>query len=946
MEPHLWKFITKFRDDSGNHNMSSIMAPFTGKFRIERKDSEEFWTKYCDTVLEQGDKFVCHMAQKHMEILPLLVDVDLEIGREKIKLEENDHLYSLDEVKIVIKVYNKVIKEVIRDWKSKNCVCFLLEKDPYIKGNLIKNGFHLHFPRLWVRDCDHDLHIYPRVQKYLNDQYPNLFKKIGEINSGDLIDKQVAHKDWLLYGSSKNPNSGHYSFSKAFDHNGNEITLSEALQNYRLYDISEQEIKIDPNNYNYYLPRILSTHPANQVPSYLKTNLDCFVKKNFSTAQELTSRHESINVAEAVTMASELLNLISSNRADYRDSWIEMGWILYSIGEGCQEALDLWIDFSSKTSRDNFDQTKCIYEWNKMVIGKYTIGTLRHYASIDNPSGYDEWKKKKSSSRMNSVLNGGHEDLAKMLYDMYGNVFVCAGLKDHIWFQFKDHRWQKTEKGASLRNKIGEEITGKFQKKVYEICPRDGDKDRRDEEDPEDQKNMAKKVDKIHKLIGQLKSAPFKDNIMKEASYQFLNEKFLSKIDDNEYLLGFTNGVLDLTTCIFRDGKPEDYISKNTGYDYKEFNWEDPEIIEVQDFLLKVFPDPELRRYFLEYAASLLKGKNSNKNFVVMSGDRGDNAKSITIEFLEAVLGEYAVKLPTSLLVGKRTQSAAANPELARTAGIRFASLQEPDGSDVINIGILKELTGNDKFYARGMYKEGTDIRPMFKISLICNKLPKLKESDSAVFNRIEVLTFESWFPKDQTLVPKTFEEQMAKKIFPRDSSFSEKLPNMRQAFMWYLVQIFKEIKKKGYSRKPDKVLEATAIYKRNNDTILQFITENIKCDPDNTNVSISGQEAYIAFIEWFRGSFANNSIKPPNKSDFINDLSKRWGPLDRLRWRGYRLRSQRDDLDDFKAVALGKEDLVGNEHNSNIVDEDENNDNDDDEDNYDGKRFLAMSTR
>ena len=86
----------------------------------------------------------------------------------------------------------------------------------------------------------------------------------------------------------------------------------------------------------------------------------------------------------------------------------------------------------------------------------------------------------------------------------------------------------------------------------------------------------------------------------------------------------------------------------------------------------------------------------------------GDNGKSVTQSIFEQMLGEYAIKLPTSLITGKRTQSSAACPELARSGnGVRWAVIQEPEHKDIINIGILKELSGNDTFYARKLHQNG-----------------------------------------------------------------------------------------------------------------------------------------------------------------------------------------------------------------------------------------------
>ncbi len=106
----------------------------------------------------------------------------------------------------------------------------------------------------------------------------------------------------------------------------------------------------------------------------------------------------------------------------------------------------------------------------------------------------------------------------------------------------------------------------------------------------------------------------------------------------------------------------------------KQVDPDDPSMLDVKDHLDKVFPDHQLRLYFIEYCANLLIGGNNTKTFIVMSGE-GDNGKSVNTELLRRVLGEYMIVLPTSLVTGKRTQSSAATPELSNSKGIRFAVL-------------------------------------------------------------------------------------------------------------------------------------------------------------------------------------------------------------------------------------------------------------------------------
>ena len=181
--------------------------------------------------------------------------------------------------------------------------------------------------------------------------------------------------------------------------------------------------------------------------------------------------------------------------------------------------------------------------------------------------------------------------------------------------------------------------------------------------------------------------------------------------------------MYDVKQHIFRIGHPDDYISKQLGVDYDtSMTEQDSRVADVHDFLEKIFPDKSVRDYFMDHSSDVFIGGNPQKLVAVWSGE-GDNGKSVTQSLFEKMLGAYSIKLPTSIIIGKRTQASAACPELVRAGnGVRWAVLQEPDQTDTINIGILKELSGNDTFFARGLYKS-SEITPMFKLTLICNDL-------------------------------------------------------------------------------------------------------------------------------------------------------------------------------------------------------------------------------
>jgi len=603
---------------------------------------------------------------------------------------------------------------------------------------------------------------------------------------------------------------------------------------------------------------------------------------------------EDIDFHENVEMIRQLVRMLDDKRANDRNEWIRIGWILFNIGNGCDEAREMWLEFSQRCG-DKYDEQDCIRHWDKMVKKDYTIGSLRHFASMDSPDEYDKLRDANVKKYIQQSLSGSHNDIARALYELYGTEFVCASLKHKLWFQFRNHRWQEIEEGIYLQKKMSGAILEKYTSLSKEYFDKLSNAS-----DAGEQAMYKERVKQLMKLVGNLKSAPFKRNVMKECMEVFYDGSFLKKLNKNPYLVGFQNGVYDTRTHGFRAGSPEDYISLQMAIEYKIFDETAVEMAQVKDFLSKVFPDKSVREYFMDTSSDVFVGGNHSKIVQVWTGE-GDNAKSITQILFEKMLGEYAVKLPTSLIIGKRTQSSAACPELVRAGnGVRFAVLQEPDQKDVINIGILKELSGNDTFFARGLFKEGGEITPMFKLILICNEPPQLPYGDKAVWNRIRVIPYEATFCDD---APDTLEQQILEKRFPKDRQFADKIPGMVEAFAYLLLERRKKTRKHF---EPAKVKMATEGYRKKNDIYRQFIEESII---DDAKKKISLLELYTSFKEWFKESLPNHQI--PIKNDVLIYFTKSWGEPGRgVKWAGKRMRTLQDDINSGEAMVLEDEDF------------------------------------
>ena len=99
----------------------------------------------------------------------------------------------------------------------------------------------------------------------------------------------------------------------------------------------------------------------------------------------------------------------------------------------------------------------------------------------------------------------------------------------------------------------------------------------------------------------------------------------------------------------------------------------------------------------------------------------------------------------------------------------------------------------------------------------------------------------------------------------------------------------------------------ATEMYCKQNDNYRQFVDECIIEDEDKI---LSLSEMYEIFKEWFRCSLPGQTL--PVKNELEEYFTKLWGrPQGGKKWKGYRRRTIKDDIDDGSIVILSDNDLV-----------------------------------
>jgi P4 family phage/plasmid primase-like protien len=839
LKAHKVMKVDKVKKD---HTHTSFGDPF-GSYKIPDEHIDTFHKLY-DNELQKKSNHL-HMIERHREYSPILIDID-----EKYDISVTERQHTEDHIKLLSKMYIDEICETFNiESSDKSIKAFIFEKNnikiPSKKSEkFVKDGIHIMFPFI-ISDKYPQFLIRKNIIKRLRSE-TNIISELPLQNDlNDLIDKAVVYSNgWFMFGSTK-PNAETYQLKYIFDGEMNKISPEE--HEWNSTSLAE-----------FFSIRRYSESDAIPLRESALALVDEFKTKKRSRKRKSNTP---INNKELV----EIINLLSVKRATDYSTWVEVGLCLHNIDPDNKAYLHLWDNFSKKS--DKYEEGYCETTWDNfttMKNGGLGIGSLYYFAKQDNNSIYRAIMRKGLGNIISSSIDSSLDyDLAKVLYEMNKNIFVCgSSVKSGTWYMFEEHKWVRMETNIELYNKISTEMCEEYVRELSNCNIESSNMDISEEA----REASQKRGEKILKVINKLKTNSSKKSIIDECKTLFYYKDFENKLDVNPYLIGFNNGIYDLNANIFREGRPDDYVTMTTGTDYQTFDVDDPNWEDLRNFIETVFPDVAMKDYFLTFLASCLEGVNKEEKFRIWVGS-GSNGKSKIQELFNLAYGEYCMKFPISLLTGKRPQSNACSPEVIRSKGKRFCYFEEPNENEKINTGRLKEFTGGDKIEGRALYKGNVEFKPQFKLSVLTNYLFEVSATDSGLWRRLEVIEFKSKFKDDPN--------ENEKYEFPIDRSISEKMCNWKELFMSYLLDVYyKKYKKYGIII-PEDVKKHTDKYQKECDRYGQFVVDVIvhtKNYKDMINITI----LHDHYKFWHTQN--NNDNKFMSKTDFRKYLLQKFG--------------------------------------------------------------------
>lgn len=839
-------------DKNAHYNLVGI-GSYRGKYYLDHKQTKDFWDVFKFTV----EKEAVSIAEVPRTTSPLRLDVDISVlykNKEKEEILEN-LCYTKEQVYQLILLCNSLLKEEFLDTNTKieeeKFSCFLLEKSARIvktnslepsskrlKNNEnesvetqinIKRGFHLHWP-LMV--------LYKKDQK---EFISRLIEKVDELGiftelQSCPIDLYSFDVPWLLYGCKKEDEISDneivhhepYKISKAFDSQANQIPI-KTLED-QIYLVDFEDADHFENTFSIYtkmsiFSRGRKVFKFRSIPTRWNYPI-------FKSISDFVNTNQ-IKCAPNLKQIQDLLDLLNLNRCKEYLPWINVGRCLFSITSGSSEGLQLWQQWSQKCL-EKYSEEETIQKWSSFTETNYKEGLLKSWAKEDNPVGYDQWKKDSLAEMFNGLTSNRYGEVARSISKILGDNYKFS---ENSWYIFNNHRWEEQKSIIKLKKILNEDILDQIKIVFSKI----------DENNKQSQKVYSS-------IINSLDTPSGLTNVIEMLTLPYFDETFkYKKLNQNRFLIGLLNGVYDLDSCTFREGRPDDNISLqiNSKFNF-DFNSEHPDIIAVEETLIKFFPDNEKRRYMLDIICQIFIGNLYTKNlfFLVGAGDNGKTSFSNWI--LEMMGSDFLITLPTTLLTAPKDSAGRASPEMAKLRDKRGVIFNEPDSEEKFYNGLLKLLTGNDMIEPRDLFEKGLETKPFRPICLyffICNDPPKIRNpDDEAIWSRIRLIEFESKFTN--TNVPSTFEEQVKMKKFPKISSFSTTIRESKDALCWYLLDYWKRNKNliKDLDT-PKSILEATENYRMDNENLSIFITNYlIQKEGEELDFNMF-KEKYIKFL-------------------------------------------------------------------------------------------------
>ncbi|PJN36665.1 DNA primase [Streptomyces sp. CB02959] len=309
-----------------------------------------------------------------------------------------------------------------------------------------------------------------------------------------------------------------------------------------------------------------------------------------------------------------------------------------------------------------------------------------------------------------------------------------------------------------------------------------------------------------------------------------------SRLDADPYVLCTPGGIVDLRTGHLHAPDPHrDFHSRATSTAPRNMptpRWD--------RFLTDTFGNDAEGREMIQYLHLLLgysiTGDVGAQVLAFLYG-LGKNGKSVLLDVIVKLLGDYADAAPPGFLMAKQFEG---HPtDLAELHGRRVIVCSELKAGDRFDESRVKLLTGGDIIKARRMRQDFFSFVPTHKLFLLGNHRPEVGTGGFAFWRRIRLVPFERVVPDARKV------DNLADILVTEEGS---------GILAWLIDGAARYLAGEKDLTGPERVRLATTAYAETEDHMGRFLTETCKID---TGLRAEQKHLYLAYTRWCEGEGA-----------------------------------------------------------------------------------------
>ncbi len=314
--------------------------------------------------------------------------------------------------------------------------------------------------------------------------------------------------------------------------------------------------------------------------------------------------------------------------------------------------------------------------------------------------------------------------------------------------------------------------------------------------------------------------------------------------DTAKFVFPFMNGIFDLRAGIFRPYRITDYLTLKAPVNYDP----DADCPVFKAAIMDALDNDQEMYDYVHAAMGYTASRTTSEEVVFVFQGPGGNAKGVLLESVQAACGELMTPMPIEKFLKQlnppNPDSPSASTLLLR--GKMACITSEPNEGQIFGAGKLKELSGGNFLTARAPYgKKNIRFHQTHTIIIETNFPIHASAEDAGMWRRLRLVEWPVQYLENPD-PNKPLERKRDDSIKPYIKD--NELPGVANWLIEGFQKWMKGIDGTGLHPKlvtPQKVLDATAAYRRSEDSIQDFIDECLKTDATDEEHTSKGGDNY-----------------------------------------------------------------------------------------------------